>query len=339
MFNMMVDLFLIEGRILKMLKSLILAFALVCVVLVKPAWPAALTLTVATSKQVYNAGETLQIEGNLTHNGVPVPDGLVLLQINNPKNGIWVVRTLTTGGMPSGPFPVEILNVTSTDSSGLPKGLFNRGQDAGFKVAIKNNAGSSYQVLVMVNLYYSNGVPFRLFPIYEGTIDAGAILTASTWPVTIPANAVAGQATAYASISNGLPNETGMAYGPEKNGTFNIVSGGGVPTPPTNPPGTFTLTIPLTSIPVWLGNYSVYARTYYDFSISSSTSVFTVVLTGDLNHDGTINMKDIAAVARAFGTRPGDPLWNPAADLDNSGKVDMRDVAIVARAFGIVTIP
>lgn len=336
---MMVDLFLIEGRILKMLKSLILAFALVCVVLVKPAWPAALTLTVATGKQVYNAGETLQIEGNLTHNGVPVPDGLVLLQINNPKNGIWVVRTLTTGGMPSGPFPVEILNVTSTDSSGLPKGLFNRGQDAGFKVAIKNNAGSSYQVLVMVNLYYSNGVPFRLFPIYEGTIDAGAILTASTWPVTIPANAVAGQATAYASISNGLPNETGMAYGPEKNGTFNIVSGGGVPTPPTNPPGTFTLTIPLTSIPVWLGNYSVYARTYYDFSISSSTSVFTVVLTGDLNHDGTINMKDIAAVARAFGTRPGDPLWNPAADLDNSGKVDMRDVAIVARAFGIVTIP
>jgi hypothetical protein len=336
---MMVDLFLIEGRILKMLKSMMLAFALVCVVLVKPAWPAALTLTVATSKQVYNAGETLQIEGNLTDNGVPVPDGLVLLQINNPKGGIWVVRTLTTGQMPSGPFPVEILNVTSTDSSGLPKGLFNRGQDAGFKVAIKNNAGSSYPVLVMVNLYYSNGVPFRLFPIYEGTIDAGAVLTASTWPVTIPGDAVAGQATAYASISNGLPNGTGMAYGPEKNGTFNIVSGGGVPTPPTNPLGTFTLTIPLTSIPVWLGNYSVYARTYYGFSISSSTSVFTVVLTGDLNHDGKINMWDIATVARAFGTRLGDPLWNPAADLDNSGKVDMRDVAIVARAFGIETIP
>jgi len=330
---------LIEGRILKMLKSMMLAFALVCVVLVKPAWPAALTLTVATSKQVYNAGETLQIEGNLTDNGVPVPDGLVLLQINNPKNGIWVVRTLTTGQTPSGPFPVEILNVTSTDSSGLPKGLFNRGQDAGFKVAIRNNAGSSYQVLVMVNLFYSNGVPFRLFPLYEGTIDVGATLTASTWPVTIPSNAVAGQATAYASISSGLPNGTGLAYGPEKNGTFNIVSGGGVPTPPTNPLGTFSLTIPLTSIPVWLGNYSVYARTYYGFSISSTTNVFKVVLTGDLNHDGKIDMKDIAPVAKAFSTRPGDPLWNPAADLDNSGKVDMKDVAIVAKAFGIITIP
>jgi len=324
---------------LKMLKSMMLTFALVCVVLVKPAWPTALTLTVATGKQVYNAGETLQIEGNLTDNGVPVPDGLVLLQINNPKNGIWVVRTLTTGQMPSGPFPVEILSVASIDSSGLPKGLFYRGQDAGFKVALKNNAGSSYNVLVMVNLYYSNGVPFMLFPIYEGTIDAGAVLTASTWPVTIPGNAVAGQATAYASISSGLPNGTGVAYGPEKNGTFNIISGGGVPTPPTNPLGTFSLTIPLKSISVWLGDYSVYARTHYGFSISSSTSVFTVVLIGDLNHDGKIDMRDIATVAKAFGTRPGDPLWNPAADLDNSGKVDMKDVATVARAFGIVTIP
>lgn len=324
---------------MKMLKSMMLAFALVCMILVKPVWSAALTLTVATSKQVYNAGEPLQIEGNLTDDGVPVPDGLVLLQINNPKNGIWVVRTFTTGEMPSGPFPVEILNVTSTDSSGMPRDLFNRGQDAGFKVAIKNNAASSYDVLVIVNLYYSNGVPFRLFPIYQGTIEGGDVLTASTWPVTIPSDAIAGQATAYASISSGLPNETGRAYAPEKNGTFNIVSGGGVPTPPTNPLGTFSLTIPLTSIPVWLGNYSIYARTYYGFSISSSTSMFTVVLTGDLNHDGKIDMKDIAAVARAFGSRPGDPLWNPAADFDNSGKVDMKDIAIVARAFGIITIP
>lgn len=338
----MVGLYLIEGRILKMLRSMMLVLAFVCVVLVKSAWPTTLTLTVATSEQVYNVAGTLQIEGNLTDDGVPVPDGLVLLQINNPKDGTWVVRTLTTGQMPSGPFPVEILNVTSTDSSGLPKGLFNRGQDAGFKVAIKNNAGSSYSVLVTVNLYYSNGVPFSLFPIYEGMIDAGATLTASTWPVTIPGTAVAGQATAYASISNGLPNGTGWAYGPEKNGTFNIVSGGGVPTPPTNPLGTFSLKIPLTSIPVWLGNYSVYARTHYNYTISSSTSVFTVVLTGDIAPtppDGRIDMRDIAAVARAFGTWPGDPLWNPAADLDNSGKVDMKDVAIVARAFGIKVIP
>jgi hypothetical protein len=112
---------------------------------------------------VYNAGETLEIEGNLIDNGVPVPEALVLLQINNPKNGIWVIRTLTTGQMPSGPFPVEVLNVTSTDSGGQPKSLFNRGEDAGFKVAIRNNAGFSYPALVMVNLYHNKDAPFRLF--------------------------------------------------------------------------------------------------------------------------------------------------------------------------------
>ena len=324
---------------MKTLKVLMVAIALVCLVLVKMTWSSGLTLSITTSKQVYNAGETLEIDGNLTNSGVPVPDALVLLQINNPKNGIWVIRTLTTGQMPSGPFPEEILNVTSTDSSGQPKSLFNRGEDAGFKVAIKNNAGSSYPAIVTVNLYYSNNVPFKLFTIWNGTIDAGATIVASTWPVTIPTDAVAGQATAYASIFNDFPNETGLAYAPEKNGTFNIVTGGGGSAPPANSPGTFNLTIPLTSIPVWLGNYTVYARTYYDFMVSSSTATFTVVLTGDLNHDGKIDMKDIAAVAKAFGTHPGDPLWNPAADLNLDGKVDMKDVATVAKAFGIVTIP
>ena len=148
---------------MKTLKVLMVAIAVVCLVLVKMTWSSGLTLSITTSKQVYNAGETLEIDGNLTNSGVPVPDALVLLQINNPKNGIWVIRTLTTGQMPSGPFPVEVLNVTSTDSGGQPKSLFNRGEDAGFKVAIRNNAGFSYPALVMVNLYHNKDAPFRLF--------------------------------------------------------------------------------------------------------------------------------------------------------------------------------
>lgn len=322
-------------------KCLISVFVLVLLILVlaRPAWSPALTLDVTTTKQVYNAGETLEIDGNLTNNGVPVPDALVLLQINQPKGSAWVIRTLTTGQTPSGMFPVEILNVTSTDSNGQPKSLFGRGQDAGFKVAFRNNAALPYPVLLMVNLYYSNGVPFKLFTIYNGIIDQNSTITASTWPVTIPGDAVAGQATAYASVFDDFPNGTGVAYGPEKSGTFNIVTGGGGSTPPTSPPGTFNLFIPLKSIPVWLGNYSVYCRTRYGFSVASSTTIFRVALTGDLDHNGLVDMKDIAAVARAFATKPGDPKWNPAADLNLDGKVDMKDIAIVAKAFGVVTIP
>ncbi len=54
---------------------------------------------------------------------------------------------------------------------------------------------------------------------------------------------------------------------------------------------------------------------------------------------GKIDMRDVAKAARAFGTQPGDELWDPEADITGpdgypDGKVDMRDVALVAKHFG-----
>jgi hypothetical protein len=49
---------------------------------------------------------------------------------------------------------------------------------------------------------------------------------------------------------------------------------------------------------------------------------------------GVIDMKDIAYVAKRFGTDPSKPLWDPNADIDGSGKVDMKDIAKVAKGFG-----
>jgi PKD repeat protein len=59
----------------------------------------------------------------------------------------------------------------------------------------------------------------------------------------------------------------------------------------------------------------------------------------DINGDGIIDMRDIAIVAKAFGTVPGDPEWNPDADItgpdgEPDGTVDMRDIALVASHFG-----
>jgi PKD repeat protein len=67
---------------------------------------------------------------------------------------------------------------------------------------------------------------------------------------------------------------------------------------------------------------------------------FSILQIVDLNGDGKIDMRDIAIVARAFGSVPGDPLWNPRADITGpvylvpDGVVDMRDVSLVARYFG-----
>jgi len=59
-----------------------------------------------------------------------------------------------------------------------------------------------------------------------------------------------------------------------------------------------------------------------------------IKIPGDINGDGTVDIKDIAIVAIAFGSFPGHPRWNPQADLYKDGKIDIRDIAIVARNFG-----
>jgi hypothetical protein len=53
--------------------------------------------------------------------------------------------------------------------------------------------------------------------------------------------------------------------------------------------------------------------------------------------DGTVNMRDIAMVARAFGSTPSSSNWNPNADLNNDGIVNMKDIALAARHFGMHT--
>lgn len=57
-------------------------------------------------------------------------------------------------------------------------------------------------------------------------------------------------------------------------------------------------------------------------------------LIGDINKDGKVDIRDVAIVAKAFGSYPGFPNWNPVADLNGDGKVDIRDVSIVAKQFG-----
>jgi hypothetical protein len=58
----------------------------------------------------------------------------------------------------------------------------------------------------------------------------------------------------------------------------------------------------------------------------------------DVNRDGKVDMRDIGAIALAFGTSPeypGEPpRWNPAYDVNYDGKIDMKDVALAARNFG-----
>jgi peptide/nickel transport system substrate-binding protein len=54
----------------------------------------------------------------------------------------------------------------------------------------------------------------------------------------------------------------------------------------------------------------------------------------DIDGSGAIDIRDIAAAAKAFGSAPGHPRWNPDADIDKNEKVDIRDIAMIAKQFG-----
>ncbi|MEM2994796.1 MAG: CARDB domain-containing protein [Candidatus Bathyarchaeia archaeon] len=58
-----------------------------------------------------------------------------------------------------------------------------------------------------------------------------------------------------------------------------------------------------------------------------------VRIMGDVNGDGTVDMKDIHAIGEAFLSSPDDPKWNPDADLDKNGTIDMKDVRLACINF------
>ena len=55
---------------------------------------------------------------------------------------------------------------------------------------------------------------------------------------------------------------------------------------------------------------------------------------GDMNSDGVVNIMDLALVARAYGTSPGDPKWNELVDLNQDNIINILDLIPVARNYG-----
>jgi hypothetical protein len=54
----------------------------------------------------------------------------------------------------------------------------------------------------------------------------------------------------------------------------------------------------------------------------------------DVNRDGVVDGKDIAAIALCYGATPESANWNPNADLKGDGVINGMDVALVCKSFG-----
>jgi hypothetical protein len=53
----------------------------------------------------------------------------------------------------------------------------------------------------------------------------------------------------------------------------------------------------------------------------------------DLNLDGRVNILDMAILAKAYGSSPGDATWNLKADMNGDNQVNVVDFSAVARAW------
>jgi len=102
----------------------------------------------------------------------------------------------------------------------------------------------------------------------------------------------------------------------------------------------------------WLSNVT-YAQAYYPGSLLNTYGFYSIAvdnagnqenpktaaeatthvpqMPGDVNGDGKINCADIALVKAAFGTRTGQPGFNPSADVNHDGVVNVLDLAIVSQ--------
>ena len=289
-----------------------------------------LDIDMKTDRQTYNVGDPVYITGNVTIDGELVNDALVAIEILNPYNNPYVIRTIKTGENTSKYWKVKILDLYTCDEKLNPKSLFNKGSTAYIFLRVKNVYASTLHIKAALYIQYSDNTPLQAFYPFETDVEGGKEFN-FTVSLPIPTDAPSGETVIFASMFSGAPTSGGIPYCPENTTSFFITS----LTPSAKPqPQYFNITFNIPKKNVKLGNYTITARTLYLNSLATDYKVFTIVLMGDIVKDGKIDMRDIGSICSLYGTKEGDSRWNPEADLYKDGIINMRDIGIECSNFG-----
>lgn len=101
---------------------------------------------------------------------------------------------------------------------------------------------------------------------------------------------------------------------------------------------TITFTWKTTGVPYGKYIVSAYATQVPNETDTSDNTFIdgTIIVTipGDVNGDYKVSYRDLFHQAAAWGSRPGDPHWDPNCDVDGNGHVGWEDLFTVAAYYG-----
>jgi uncharacterized protein YfaS (alpha-2-macroglobulin family) len=259
-----------------------------------------LKITVYTDKPSYTHGERIEIYGQVTLGDVAVENAMVALEVRDPSSSPIITRTAETNS--SG-----IYVVSFTLDAESPPGIYTVHVSCSHAGEKASNTTSFH---------------FENLPSLVLTVETSSETYKPDQIITI-----FGTATYDDSPLQGKLVAIEVQ---DPDGTPLVVV-----SKETNELGNYQLTLRLPSESK-MGEYRVYAGvSYKDEKIMVYTTFrLQVVLSTDINGDGIVNILDLALVAKAWNTRPGDPKWNPRCDLDGNGLINILDIVPVARDFG-----
>jgi hypothetical protein len=297
-------------------------------------------LTLNTTKSVYGIGEKASLWGNVTFSaglgGGLIPDALVAIQVDNPQGNPVILRTKTTGQLPVSS-NITILSLTPCDQSGNPLYTFRRGTLSYFKASLNNTAASRY-VQITLNMFDARNVAYESFITFAGLLYNGTTTLIISDPV--PQDISPGNATAYLNVFTALPAAGGFALCPESSAVYSVIDGSSPPPISEEQPalGFYNLTFLIDNYQTTRmfrpGNYSVFANCKYQTEVSNASRTFEIVLTGDINRDGIVDIFDAILLSGSYNAVLGEPRWNANADFNFDGIVDIYDAIILANNFG-----
>jgi hypothetical protein len=67
-----------------------------------------------------------------------------------------------------------------------------------------------------------------------------------------------------------------------------------------------------------------------DSTLTSAEFLAGQRLAADLNGNSKVDLGDLVILAQAYGSKMGDPKWNPIADINGDGKIGLVDLTIIA---------